>query len=127
MDYNRTCFHLDPNVEYHTLPEDKTTINTYTQLYLFDTSRHPAFVFQILNKGSSNAIHWKVETTFDKSGSAHSWTELKAEASLAADGNAVYEDVSVGTKTRVLIKAAVGDAHSTVNMWLRLKPGAYVV
>lgn len=122
MQINKEIFSYDSRCIIDCLKEDFTTENNYTVVYSLDTSRHPSFVLQLINKGNTNALTYKIETTFDGI-----YLKEIATGDINANSNVVIEDESIGTRTLISIKSKVSNSHTTFNMWTKLKPASFII
>lgn len=122
METNKVVKRYDPTMRIEALPSFTTT-NNYVSALAFDTSKHPSFCGQVINRDVANVMSYKIETTFDGT----NWKEVKVEADVAASGSEVFEDNSIGVLTRISVKSKVGGSHATGSIFIRLNPPAYIV
>lgn len=113
---------LDPNVIIDSI-ENLTSTDSFVQAMNLDVSNHPSFAIFIENTDENNTLSYKIETNFQESG----WKEIKAETDILKGAIDIFEDESIGTNVRVLVKSKVSETPATFNVYARLKPGSYIV
>lgn len=122
MQFNKEIFSYDSRVLIGKMDEDLTTTNDYVVAFSLDTRKHPSFVLQLINKGATNVLTYKVETTFD----GINVKEIST-GDIGASANVVIEDESIGTQTLIYVKSKVSGSHTTFNLWFKLKPASFIV
>ena len=122
MEKNKTVYKYDPCCLIFSIA-DFTTTDNYEPAFIFDTSKHPSFALQLINKHATNALTYKIETTFD----GINFSEIKADTDITSETNTIFEDESIGTKTIVYVKSKVSSTPATFNLFLRLKPASFIV
>lgn len=122
METNRTSYNYD-NLCVIIATEDIVTTNNYTPALSFDTSKHPSFSLQLINKDVNNTLTYKISTTFD----GIYFKDIKIDTDIIIGVNDIYEDFSIGTRTIVYVKSKVANTPSILKVFARLNPMSIIV